>query len=235
MDIKIKNTPEPDSVKLPGSVLYKEDMKKIFEVLEAHDEAVVEVEARIPGREVEILKASGFDAVGIEGEKFSYVKYRAFYGDSHIIVDIQPNSGRITNWIVESDTLLEVISDRVIKIAKEREDKLKEIGMYGFICTIWIPLLWLAGRIVNASWLDGASVAGLELQSEASVQFVMLVMYLPVVIFGARNIIYKGNILVNSPKGKSQIFRDKLSDNWQVSAVWATVSAVLGFLLGLIF
>src|SRR5699024_1500826 len=125
--------------------------------------------------------------------------------------ELQSKSGKITKAIAENDTSLEVLYDMVFSVAKKRENHLRDFVMFVFLVTVWVPIFWISSRIVNASWLDGASLAG------------------------AKKLMNRGNILVNSPRGKSQIFRDRMSENWQVSAVWAVVSAFLGFLLGLIF
>lgn len=235
MDINIKNTPEPESDNLPGSVFYKEDMKKIFEILEEKEGAVVKADAGAPGKTVEILKPSGFDSPQVEGLKFDHVNYKALYGDSYIAVELQSKSGKITKAIAENDTSLEVLYDMVFSVAKKRENHLRDFVMFVFLVTVWVPIFWISSRIVNASWLDGASLAGANVQSESTVQLVTLAIYIPTAIYGAKKLMNRGNILVNSPRGKSQIFRDRMSENWQVSAVWAVVSAFLGFLLGLIF
>lgn len=238
MSIKVNRSPKSNSETLPGSVFYKEDMKKIFSTLKRRGpEGEAQVIVTINGGDIEFDELSDFDKEGLDGERFRDMKFEASYGKSLVVVELLPDSGRVSETRAEDDVMMTGVSEKIQEIAKERENHLKFIGVLLLLASAMIPLYSLAtrflvGPIISATSTLGYPISEDLLLGQELLGFICAIFYIPIMIFVMNKMKIKGNVLVNSPKGKSKLFRDKLLENWQVSAFWAIISAGIGAYIG---
>lgn len=241
MAIKINRSPKSNNDTLPGSVFYKEDMKRIFNTLKRRGpESEAKVIVEINGGEYEIDEVVDFDSDALDGKKFRDMKFEASHGKSLVVVELLPDSGQVSEMRDEDDVVMTGVSEKVQEIAKDREDHAKVIGSVSLLIFGMIPFYMLAARLLVGPIVAASSALGYPLTKEVLVEqealgLILGLFYIPAVIFVLKKMRLKGNILVNSPKGKSRLFRDKLMENWQVSALWALVGAAMGAFLGRIF
>lgn len=238
MALKINKEPKSKSLALPGSLFYKEDLKKIYSTLNRRSaDGEVEVKVQINGGEYEIDDLDDFDDPEIDSRKFQDVKYEASYDGSTVVVEVGRKAGNIIDLRKDDDILMSGVAEKVLEIAQERENHLKFFSLIvlGTLSAMAIYLLAVRLLVDPIIWIfDFFEVsASREVLVDGELLGLILgIIYIPCMIYGMSKMGIKGNTVVNSPRGKAQMFRDRIRDNWQVSAFWAFISATLGFLLG---
>ncbi|XKK36927.1 hypothetical protein HFP72_18360 [Nocardiopsis sp. ARC36] len=213
-------------------------MKNIFNTLYRRGpESEARVNVKINGGEYEIDELADFDSEALEGKRFRDMKFEASHGKTLVVVELLPGSGRVSEMRDEDDVVMTGVSEKIQEIAKDRENHLKFIGVLSLLTFGMIPFYSLAARllvdpIVATSSTFGYPISEDLLLGQELLGFICAIFYIPAMILVMKKMKIKGNVLVNSPKGKSRLFRDKLVENWQVSAFWAVIGAVVGSYVG---
>ncbi|MBB4934611.1 putative membrane protein [Lipingzhangella halophila] len=238
MELKINRSPKPNKYSLPGSMFYKEDMKEILAILKRKSsEGEVRVKVLIDAGEYEIEELGDLDEDELNGKRFRDMKFEASYDGSSVIVELLPESGSVIEIRKDEDIMMAGVADKVVEVARKRENFLKFVSLFAFMFAALLLLYFLSIRFLVDPIVDASEFLGFPVSKDMLVEGELLgvlgaIFWIPLVILLLKKMGIKGNTLVNSPRGKSHMFRDKLRRNWQVSAFWAVVSAVLGFLLG---
>ncbi|WP_152521260.1 hypothetical protein [Nocardiopsis ganjiahuensis] len=241
MSLKVNREPAARELPLPGSIFYKEDLKEIFSTLKRRSiDGEVGVVVSINGDEYEIDEIDDFDNPEITSQKFRSIRYRASHEGSSVVVDVSREAGKVVELRKDDDIVMTGVADKVLEIAQRREDNLRTFTLIILGSCTLMPVYLLSVRFLVGPTISLSELLGIPLTREILVEgellgLIVAFLYIPVLIFALSKMRIKGNAIINHPKGRANLLREKLFKNWQASAFWAVVSATIGFLMGKFF
>lgn len=231
---EVYKAPEKLKVELSGAVLYRKDLREICSIVSRSGAEDFKLEIKSGESWGKFSTLNGLLDESLR-MKLDVMKVRSRVDESTIAVTVGPDSSFVE---VENPTSITQGMAHVIKeLCEEKKHVLRPllavvVVLGGAVVTYRVGGLIPTGFMPDftAAWLS--PISDDSFQEEGVRQSLMIAYLIGSMLFIRKKKLTRKFDLFNWDKSDSSLFRDEVQVGWRVWLFWASMGAVLGFLLG---
>jgi len=233
---EVYKAPEKLKVELSGAVLYRKDLREICSIVSRSGAEDFKLELKSGESWGKFSTLHGLFDESLR-MKLDVMKVRSRVDESTITVTVGPDSSFVE---VENPTSITQGMAHVIKeLCEEKKHVLRPllavvVVLGGAIVAYRVGGLMPTGFMPDFTEAWISPISDDSFQEEGVRQSLMIAYLVGSMLFIRKKKLTRKFDLFNWDKSDSSLFRDEIQVGWRVCLFWASMGAVLGFLLGLI-